>query len=116
LSNNLIVVALVMSIICLVMALMNRRFLINGTEETAWSWMLARKDRSALLMVLFTFMSLYLVLSSSGILPPLYSDEYPPAFYTMQDKRDNGAKPGASIDHREFKREYLHFVERNLKN
>jgi len=115
LSNSLMLVALVMAIICVVMALMNKRFLVNGTEETDWSWMLARRDRSALLMVLFTFMSLYMVLASSGILPPLYSDEFPPAFYTMQDKKDDGAKDGASIDHRAFKREYLHFVERNLK-
>ena len=115
LSNNLVVVALVMAVVCLVMAVMNRRFLVNGSEETAWSWALARKDRSALLMVLFTFMSMYMVLSSAGVLPLLYSDEYPPAFYTMKDTRDDGAKDGASMDHRAFKREYLHFVERNLK-
>jgi hypothetical protein len=115
LSNTVMLLALVVGLASLAMALMNHRFLVNGTEETAWSWTLARKDRSALLMVLFIFMALYMVLAGSGILPPLYSDEFPPAFYTMQDTRDDGAKAGASIDHRAFKREYLHFVERNLK-
>jgi hypothetical protein len=114
-SNTLVVLALAAGLVCFVLVLMNRKFLVNGTEETDLSWVLARKDRSALLMVMLTFMSLYLLLSKAGVLPQLYSDEYPPAFYTLQDKRDDGAKAGKSIDHREFKREYLHFVERNLK-
>lgn len=114
-SNVLGGAALALALACLVMAMMNDRFLVDGVEETDWSWVMARKDRSALLMVLFTFMSLYMVLSRSGVLPPLYSDEYPPAFYALQDKSDDGTKAGKAIDHQEFKKEYLRFVERNLK-
>lgn len=97
------------------MALIGRNYLVDGTNQNAWSWILGLKDRSPLLLVLFLLMALHFTLMRSGVLPKLYTDQYPQAFFEMERGSPGKNAISSRDEHRAFKRAYDEFVKRNLK-
>ena len=75
------------------------------------------KDRVFLLLSLFIIFSLYYGLSGSGILPKLYSDKFPQAYYELVNNAETGKeKPvNGKYKYEEFRKMYDQFVERNIK-
>jgi hypothetical protein len=108
-------VGAVLAIGFLGMAFIGRNYLVEGTSQNAWSWILGLKDRSPLLIVLFLLMALHFSLMRAGILPKLYTDDYPQAFYDMERGPSGKDGKGSRDEHRPFKRAYDEFVKRNLK-
>lgn len=103
-------------IIFLISAVIKGNLLVEGENISAFKWIIDTKDRSGLLISLFSMMAVYLGLSSSGVLPPLYIDDLPQAYYDMA--RQSGTGIEKKIDgkdkHEQFKIEYDKFVSRNL--
>jgi hypothetical protein len=56
-------------------------------------------------------------LTRIGVLPSMYSDEYPQAYFKLVNKAETGKeKPvNGKYRHQEFKEKYDDFLERNIK-
>lgn len=102
----------------LIAALLSRKFLIDGEEISVIGQVYDGKDYSVILLSMFFIMSLYTGLSRVGILPSLYSDDYPQAYFTLVDQAESGKEESkdGSYRHEEFKKKYNDFIEKNLRS
>ena len=110
--------ALVLVFVFLLSGLFKRHFILEGESKSAFSIITGFKDRLYLLLSLFIIFSLYFGLSGAGILPKLYSDKFPQAYFELVNKAETGKeKPakGGEFKYQEFKKSYDQFVDRNLK-
>ena len=110
--------ALLLVFVFLLTALFKRHFLLEGENRSAFYIIAGFKDRLYLLLSLFTIISLYFGLSGANILPKLYSDKFPQAYFEMVNNAETGKeKPakGGEFKYQEFKKNYDQFVERNMK-
>lgn len=103
-------------IIFLVGAIMKGSFIVEGESISAFKWIIDTKDRSGLLISIFAMMAVYLGLSSAGVLPQLYVDDLPQAYYEMVKSSGSGVeqKIDGKDKHELFKTEYQKFIKRNL--
>jgi hypothetical protein len=112
-------VALMLVFVFLISGLVRSQFLIEGESHSAFSMIAGFKDRVYLLLSLFIIFSLYFGLSASGILPKLYSNKFPQAYFELVNNAETGKeKPakGGVFKYQEFKKSYDQFVDRNMKN
>ena len=76
------------------------------------------KDHSIIIVSLFLLFALYFGFNKIGILPGVYSDEYPKAYYKLVDeaaKRNENPVDG-KYKYEEFKEKYDRFLEHhNIK-
>jgi hypothetical protein len=102
----------------LIACLLKRKFSVDGENVSAFAVIGGFKDRSVLLLSLFIILSLYLGFTSTGILPKLYSDEYPQAYFELVNKSETGSENAVngSYKYEDFKKMYEEFVTRNIKN
>jgi len=110
--------ALILVFIFLLSGLFRRHFLLEGENKSVFSFIAGFKDRLYLLLSLFIIFSLYFGLSGAGILPKLYSDKFPQAYFELVNNAETGKeKPakGGEFKYQEFKKSYDQFVDRNLK-
>jgi hypothetical protein len=98
-------------------SLLRGQFLIEGENRSAFSIIAGFKDRLYLLLSLFIIFSLYLGLSAPGILPKLYSNKFPQAYFELVNNAESGKeKPvNGEFKYQEFKKSYDQFVDRNMK-
>src|SRR4029077_3061648 len=98
--------ALILVFIFLLTSLIRGQFLIEGENRSAFSIIAGFKDRLYLLLSLFIIFSLYLGLSASGILPKLYSNKFPQAYFELVNNAETGKeKPvGGEFKYQEFKK------------
>jgi len=110
--------ALTLVFVFLLSGLFKRHFLIDGENKSAFSFIAGFRDRLYLLLSLFIIFSLYFGLSGSGILPKLYSNKFPQAYFELVNNAETGKeKPvDGKFKYQEFKERYDQFVERNLRN
>lgn len=89
-----------------------------GSEKaTSISVIAQNKDRSIVLMSLFLLFTAYIGLSKLDLLPKMYSDEYPQAYFELVNEAEMGQDEAVDgkLKHEEFKDEYekfLFFVEK----
>jgi hypothetical protein len=86
-------------------------------EKVAVVKMIARyRDRSLLLISLFFIISLYFGFTGVNILPPLYSDQLPQAYYKLVGNAESGKElpVDGRYKHEEFKDRYELFLDRNM--
>ncbi|WP_336515445.1 hypothetical protein [Pollutibacter soli] len=88
--------------------------IVKGKTESGFSIIFKLKDHSLLIASIFFLFSIYLGLNRMGVLPGLYSDEYPQAYFelvneatTGEDQPQNGA-----YQYQQFKTGYEDFVKR----
>lgn len=72
------------------------------------------KDHSLLLMSLFVAFFLYFSLTGLDVLPKLYSDDFPQAYFDLVNKAETGGEipVNGKYRHEEFKAMYDAFVNR----
>jgi hypothetical protein len=94
---------------------LKKDIILEGEKVTGFSYVLKFKDRSIVLLTLFILFTAYMGLTKIDILPKMYSDEYPQAYFELvkqaeagEEKRVNG-----KYKHEEFKEMYDRFVSRN---
>ncbi|HLO82670.1 MAG TPA: hypothetical protein VK166_17010 [Chitinophagaceae bacterium] len=111
------IIGFVLLVIFLVAAIVKGEFLVEGDNISAFRWIIGAKDSSGLLISLFSVAALYFALNSAGILPPLYVDELPQAYYKLvkDANSDKGTQASGATSHDRFKQEYDKFVSRNIQ-
>jgi hypothetical protein len=117
-SFILTILALLTLVSFLIMAALKKDAIVEGEPYSAINQIAARKDQSLILMSMFILFFLHTALSNFGILPKLYSDQFPQAYYGLlknAESRKETAVDG-KFRHDEFKKEYNTFVDRQLKN
>jgi hypothetical protein len=89
--------------------------LVEGEKTSAFKYVLKFKDQSIVLLTLFVLFTAYLGLTKIGVLPKMYSDEYPQAYFELVKQAEAGEeKPvDGKYKHEEFKEMYDQFVSRN---
>jgi cytochrome b subunit of formate dehydrogenase len=90
-------------------------YILDGSEVSGFKLVLGLKDRSMILLSLFFIVSLYMGLTRIGVLPSMYSDEYPQAYFKLVNTAEAGKeKPvNGKFRHQEFKERYEGFLNRN---
>ncbi len=98
-------------------SLFNGNFLVTGEKTTAVKTISGFRDRYFLLISLCILFAIYIGFTGSGVLPKLYSDKYPQAYYQLVNQAES-AKEKAVDGHpgyESFRKNYEQFLEKNLK-
>jgi hypothetical protein len=93
---------------------LSKSFLLDGKKESAFSLVTKFRDRSVLLIALFLIFTAYMGLTRINVVPKMYTDEYPQAYFKLLNEFD-AEVDGSQYKHEEFKSEYDKFVERHAK-
>ena len=112
-SVGLAAAALVLLLIFLVGALFNRNLLADGVNYSAFRLVKHFKDHSIVLVSLFLLFTLYVGMNRIGLLPAIYSDEYPKAYFELVDEATSRKeKPvNGRYKHEDFKEKYEQFLK-----
>jgi hypothetical protein len=96
----------------------NGGIVAEGERITAFDYVLRLKDRSVVLIALFLLFTAYMGFTKIGILPRMYSNEFPQAYFELVDHAEKGVeKPVDGLyRHEEFKKQYDRFVNRHVSS
>ena len=107
------ILAFIFLIIFAVISFRKKEMNYGSEKETSITVIAQNKDRSIVLMSLFLLFTLYLGLSKIEVLPKMYSDEFPQAYFELVNKAEMGQDE--SVDgkykHEEFKEKFENFLE-----
>jgi hypothetical protein len=98
-------------------SLFNGNFLVVGEKTTAVKTISGFRDRYFLLISLFILFAIYVGFTGSGVLPKLYSDKYPQAYYQLVNRAESGKeKPvDGRFEYETFRKNYEQLLEKNLR-
>ena len=87
--------------------------MIDGETRTAFSMVRHLRDHSVIIVSLFILFTLYTGLNRIGILPEIYSDQYPQEYFRLVEKASTGQEKAENGKYRHelFKQEYELFIE-----
>jgi capsular polysaccharide biosynthesis protein len=96
-------------------SLINRNFLIQGENISAFKFVSRLKDNSILIIALFLLFTLYRGFTITKILPKVYSDEFPQTYFEMVNKAESGKETSVNgkYKYQEFKEKYDQFIEQS---
>ena len=96
---------------------LKKNLLVEGELLSSFRVVRQYKGHSVILITLLVMFSFYFGFNKLGILPGIYSDEYPRAYFELVDKATTGQeKPvDGKYKHEEFVEKYRQFVRRNRK-
>lgn len=101
----------------LIISIVKRDTIIDGETFSVFKLITGFRDQSVILMSLFFIFSLYIGLSGASILPKLYTDQFPQAYYSLL--RDADTRKDLPVNgkykHDAFKKNYETFVEKHVK-
>jgi hypothetical protein len=101
----------------LLFSLFNGSFVVMGENTTAVKTISGFRDRYFLLISLCILFAIYVGFTGSGVLPKLYSDKYPQAYYQLVNHAESGKEKPADgrFEYETFRKNYDQFLEKNLK-
>lgn len=106
------ILAFVLLIIFGVVSFRKKQMHYGSDKATSISVIVGNKDRSIILMSLFLLFTVYMGLSKVEVLPNMYSDEFPQAYFELVNTAEMGK--GEAVDgkykHEVFKEEYENFL------
>jgi hypothetical protein len=108
--------AILCTVIFLVAAFFRTSFVVAGEKTNIISAIGFNRDRFYLLLSLLIIFCLYIGLTGDGILPGLYSDNYPQSYYRLINQAESGKeKPvNGQYKYQAFKKMYDDYVNKNL--
>ncbi len=108
-------VAFALLIVLIIAGLMKRKILVDGENTSVLKTVTRIKDNSILILALFLLFTLYRGFTTTGILPKIYSDEFPQAYFELVNKAESGKeKPEqGKYKYQEFKENYDRFVKQS---
>ncbi len=100
-------------LIFIVLSLYKKKLMLDGDNISAFKKITQFKDHSIIIVSLFLLFSLYVGLNRIGVLPVIYSDEFPQAYYKLvNDAASKKEKPVDGIyKHEAFKEKYEEFIK-----
>lgn len=112
------VAGFVLMILFGIISLTSTNILTNGEKMSGLQFVTKAKDRSGVLAILFLLFTVYMGFSKIGLIPPLYSDEFPQSYYKLVNQAETGReKPvNGKYRHEEFKEMYDKLVSRHLES
>ena len=96
-------------------AIVKRDDLVDGNIVTAMQMVTGYRDHSIILASLFLLFSLFAAFNKAGLVPGIYSDEFPRAYFELVNKATSGKeKPmRGKYKYEEFMKKYQQFLKRN---
>lgn len=87
----------------------------EGEKISAIDYVSKFRDRSVVLIFLFLLFTAYMGLTKIGVLPKMYSDEYPQAYFELVNRAESGQEDpeNGKYKHQEFKEAYDTFIEKS---
>lgn len=114
-SGGVGIVAFVLLVGFLIAGFLLRNFLIDGENVTVFKTVLRFRDNSVLVLSLFFLFTLYAGLTRAGVLPKIYSDEFPQAYFELVNKAESGKElpVNGKYKYQNFKDRYDQFLKHN---
>ena len=109
------IVAFVLLLIFIVAGLLKKKLLVEGESISAFGMIRKFKDYSIIIVSLTLMFSFYIGFNKIGVLPGIYSDEFPRAYFELVNKA-NAEKEKAEdgkLKHEEFIEKYKQFLKNN---
>ncbi len=99
-------------------ALLKKDDLVDGQRVSAMQMITGYRDHSIILASIFLLFALYTGFNRLGVLPGIYSDEYPRAYFKLvDDATSKKEKPvNGKYKYQEFREEYEKFLEHSKRN
>jgi hypothetical protein len=96
-------------------AFVKRDDLVDGNNVTTMQMITGYRDHSIVLASLFLLFSLFAAFNKAGLVPGIYSDEYPRAYFELVDKASSRKeKPvDGKYKYQEFMDQYQQFLKHN---
>jgi hypothetical protein len=115
LSETAGIIAFGLLLVAAAASLISKTILINGERLSGVQFVLKLKDKSGVLIVLFLLFTCYTGFTKIGLIPAMYSNEFPQGYYELVDRAETGKeKPvDKKFRHEEFKAQYDRFIDRN---
>jgi hypothetical protein len=95
--------------------IINKDLMMDGEKQTVFTFVNRFRDHSIILIAVFLIFTGYMGLTKFGVVPRMYTDEYPQAYFQLVNRADAGLeKPvNGKFKHDEFREMYDLFVSRN---
>jgi flagellar biogenesis protein FliO len=107
------ILAFLLLIIFGVVSFRKKQMNYGSDKATSISVIAQNKDRSIVLMSLFLLFTVYMGLSKLEVLPKMYSDEFPQAYFELVNSSEMGQDEAVDgkYKHEEFKEKFEKFLE-----
>lgn len=107
--------AFALLLVFIIGAFVKRDDLVDGNKVTAMQMVTGYRDHSIVLASLFLLFSLFAAFNKAGLVPGIYSDEFPRAYFELVDKATTGKeKPvDGKYKYEEFMEKYKQFIKHN---
>jgi hypothetical protein len=88
----------------------------NGEKMSAHRLAARFENRTLVLLVIFSLFSLYIGLTKIDVIPQIYTDEFPQAYFELVNRAESGNETPVDgrFDHERFKEQYDQFVRRHI--
>lgn len=105
----------VLFLIFIIAGVLKKNLLVEGEPVSAFQIVRKYKDHSIIIITMIIMFSFYIGFNRIGILPGIYSDEYPKAYFELVNKATTGKEKSVDgeFKHEKFKEKYDQFVKRN---
>lgn len=105
-------------IIFVVVALVKKKFMVDGEKVSAFRFVYRFRDRSPVLIALFILFTGYMGLTKVGAIPKIYSDEFPQSYFELVNRAESGNEEAleGKYSHEEFMERYNEFVNRHVNS
>jgi len=112
------IAAFIFLVFFLISALVKKDLQLHGEKVSAFKMIRLLKDHSIIIITLFILFSLYTGLNRTGLLPGIYSDEYPRAYFELLENSSSNKEKQVDGKYKydEFIEEYQQFLEHNKIN
>ncbi len=109
------ILAFLLLIVFTISGFVNKEILLEGENQTVFSYVNRFRDHSIVLIAVFLIFTGYMGLTKFGVVPKMYTDEYPQAYFELVKQAEAGEEKivNGKYKHEEFKEMYDHFVSRN---
>jgi hypothetical protein len=116
LSLTLGILAFILFVVILIAGTIRGNLIFDGEQTSFYKTIWHFKDYSVLVISLFFLFALYAGFTRLGLLPKIYSDEYPKAYYDLVNKAESGKDSviNGKRDYQIFKEQYDDFIKRNI--
>lgn len=107
-------IAFFLIIVFFVLGIKRDHIIEEGEKVSGIDHVSKHKDRSVVLIFLFLLFTAYMGFTKINVLPKMYSDEYPQAYFELVNRAESGreAPENGKYKHQQFKVAYDSFTEK----
>ena len=108
-------IAFALVVLFSLISLYKKQVLLNGEKVSAFRLATRSENRTVVLISVFVLFSLYIGLTKISLIPNIYSDEFPQAYFELVNRAETGQESlvDGKFDHDRFMEEYEKVVRRH---